>query len=80
MLLFALFNFLCALLGTILFRANDPFHFGKFGRSLATLWRIETLNDWETPMYVNMYGCEHYGYYGTAASECLACYRSRAIN
>ena len=66
-LLLLMFNYLFGLLGLILFRDNDPFHFGRLGRSFTTLWRVETLNDWETPMYVNVYGCAAYGYYGAAA-------------
>ena len=45
----------------LLFRANDPFYFGSMGRASATLWLVETLNNWEIPLYVNVYGCDQYG-------------------
>jgi hypothetical protein len=61
-LLFALFNYLFAIVGIMLFRKNDPFHFGGLWKSLATLWVVETLNNWEQPMFINVYGCAHYGY------------------
>ena len=48
----------------MLFRKNDPFHFAKLPQSWISLWRIETLNSWEHPLYINMYGCNKYGYDG----------------
>ena len=61
-LLFALFNYLFAVAGIILFRDNDSFHFGGLSKSLRTIWVVETLNNWEQPMFVNVYGCAKYGY------------------
>ena len=59
---FILFNYLFAIGGMIAFRDNDPFFFGDIMRSLSTLWMVETLNNWELPMNVNIYGCANYGY------------------
>ena len=59
---FILFNYLFAIGGMIAFRDNDPFFFGGIMRSLSTLWMVETLNNWEIPMNVNIYGCANYGY------------------
>ena len=36
----------------MLFRTNDPFHFAKLPTSWISLWRIETLNSWEHPLYM----------------------------
>ena len=56
--------FLCfyvfAILGMILFRENDPFHFGNLHISMFTLFRSSTLDDWSEILYVNMYGCDQY--------------------
>mmetsp|Transcript_48720 Transcript_48720/g.62541 ORF Transcript_48720/g.62541 Transcript_48720/m.62541 type:complete len:1036 (-) Transcript_48720:292-3399(-) len=61
-LLFALFNYLFALLGIMLFKDNDPFYFGSILHAIGTLWNVETLNNWEHPMFVNVFGCDYYGY------------------
>mmetsp|Transcript_20638 Transcript_20638/g.29626 ORF Transcript_20638/g.29626 Transcript_20638/m.29626 type:complete len:1040 (+) Transcript_20638:217-3336(+) len=56
--------FLCfyifAILGMMLFRNNDPFHFGNLHISMFTLFRCSTLDDWTEIMYVNLYGCDRY--------------------
>mmetsp|Transcript_398 Transcript_398/g.745 ORF Transcript_398/g.745 Transcript_398/m.745 type:complete len:1004 (+) Transcript_398:139-3150(+) len=56
--------FLCfyafAILGMLLFRDNDPFHFGNLHISMFTLFRCSTLDDWTEIMYVNLYGCDRY--------------------
>jgi hypothetical protein len=31
---------------------------------MGTLWLVDTLNNWEQPMFVNVYGCDLYGYGG----------------
>lgn len=41
-----LFFYLFAILGIILFRENDYFHFGQLHRAMLTLFRISTLEDW----------------------------------
>ena len=46
----------------ILFKENDPWHFGTLHDSILTLFRASTLEDWTDIMYINVYGCEYYGY------------------
>lgn len=46
----------------MMFRYNDPYHFGELHRSLLTLFRVATFEDWTDVMYINMYGCSRYGY------------------
>ena len=56
--------FLCfyvfAIGGMMLFRNNDPFHFGNLHIAMFTLFRCSTLDDWSEVLYVNMYGCDAY--------------------
>ena len=59
MILFLCF-YVFAILGMILFRDNDPFHFGNLHISMFTLFRCSTLDDWSEIMYVNMFGCDRY--------------------
>lgn len=53
-----------AILAMILFAENDPVEFGSLHISLFTLFRCATLEDWTDVMYINMYGCDKYGYVG----------------
>jgi len=53
-----------AILGIILFRGNDPWHFANLHLAMITLYRCATLEDWTDVMYINMYGCDKYGYEG----------------
>ena len=61
-----------ALVGIMLFRKNDPFHFMDLQSSFVTLWRIETFGTWEHVLLINMYGCDNYGYgvYMTLPVKC----------
>eukprot|EP01048_Picozoa_sp_COSAG05_P017512 COSAG05_NODE_2400_length_3111_cov_5.177291_1_plen_700_part_00 len=61
LLLFLVF-YLYGVLGIILFRDNDPWHFSSLDIAMLTLFRCSTLEDWTDVMYINMYGCENYGY------------------
>ncbi len=61
-IIFGLCNYLFSVLGVILFRENDPFYFGSIWKAFATIWLVETLNNWEQPMLINVYGCDQYGY------------------
>jgi len=54
--------FFFAILGCMLFKSNDPWHFQNLHVSMVTLYRCATLEDWTDVMYINMYGCEKYGY------------------
>ena len=51
-----------AIMAMILFKDNDPWHFGTLHVSMITLFRGATLEDWTDIMYINMYGCDQYGY------------------
>ena len=55
---FVVFNYLYALLGVLLFRRNDPFHFGTLARALLTVYRCETMQSWDVVMWINILGCE----------------------
>eukprot|EP00940_MAST-03C_sp_MAST-3C-sp2_P002471 g2471.t1 len=57
-----LFFYMFGILGMILFRDNDPWHFGTLHDTLLTLFRMSTLEDWTDVMYINMLGCLNYGY------------------
>ena len=61
-LILILFFYLFAILGIMLFRDNDDFHFGTLFKAMLTLFRIATFEDWTDVMYINMYGCDRYGY------------------
>ncbi|MDB4055341.1 ion transporter, partial [Akkermansiaceae bacterium] len=61
-LLFILF-YVYAVVGVILFRANDPIHFGDLWTSLLSLFRVVTLEDWTDVMYLQIYGSEGYAGY-----------------
>jgi voltage-gated sodium channel len=52
--------FVYGAIGVMIFAENDPFHFGSLPRSLLSLFRIITLEDWTDVMYQNIFG---YGYY-----------------
>jgi len=46
----------------LLFKENDPWHFGVLPTAMLTLFRCATLEDWTDVMYINMWGCDRYGY------------------
>jgi voltage-gated sodium channel len=60
-MLFLLF-YVYSILGTFLFRANDPIHFGSMARSMRTLFEVVTLEGWVQTMYIQMYGSDRFGY------------------
>ncbi|GMH84050.1 hypothetical protein TL16_g09799 [Triparma laevis f. inornata] len=60
-ILFMVF-YVFAILGMIMFAANDPWHFGTLHISMLSLFRASTFEDWTDIMYINMYGCDQYGY------------------
>jgi voltage-gated sodium channel len=51
-----------AVAAVFLFRDNDPLHFGSLQTAMLSLFRIVTLEDWTDIMYINMFGCDRYGY------------------
>ena len=63
-LLLLLLFYLFAVTGVFLFGENDPVHFRNLQLAMLTLFRVVTLEDWTDVMYIQMYGCEGYGYGG----------------
>ena len=47
-------------MGTFMFRGNDPGHFGDLGRSMTSLFRVVTLEDWTDVMYTAYHGSDVY--------------------
>lgn len=62
--LLMLLFYIYAVAAVFLWGGNDPVHFGDLQTSLLSLFRVATLEDWTDVMYINMYGCESYGYDG----------------
>jgi len=60
--LMALFNYMCSVVGIILFQANDPMHYGTLHLSMIQLFKVSTREDWSEPLFVNAYGCDQFGY------------------
>ena len=63
LLLFLLF-YVYGVAGVFLFGENDPVHFNSLQLAMVSLFRAVTLEDWTDLMYIQMYGCEAYGYEG----------------
>ena len=66
--------FVFASFAVSLFRKNDEFHFGNMRKSMLTLFRCSTLEDWSDVMYTQIYGCTAYpphpqGYTCTASEK-----------
>jgi len=55
-----MFNYIVACLGMLLLKRADPFHWGGIGRAMFTVLRVETLDSWDTMLYIGMYGCAEY--------------------
>jgi len=65
-----MFFYIFGILGMLLFKDNDPWHFGTLHISMITLFRCSTLEDWTDVMYVNHWGCQYYGYGGGLEHLC----------
>lgn len=63
-ILLMLLFYLYAVTATFFFSENDPVHFESLQLSMLSLFRTVTLEDWTDLMYINMYGCDNYGYGG----------------
>lgn len=63
-ILLLLLFYIYAVAAVFFFGANDPIHFENLQMSMLSLFRVVTLEDWTDVMYINMYGCENYGYDG----------------
>jgi voltage-gated sodium channel len=48
-----------SLVGMMLFKENDEFHFGHLMLAFNTIFRVATLDDWESVLYINVYGCSN---------------------
>ena len=57
--------YIYAVAAVFLFGKNDPVHFANLQLSLVSLFRTVTLEDWTDLMYIQMYGCDNYGYGGS---------------
>eukprot|EP00615_Pteridomonas_danica_P011765 CAMPEP_0114346930 /NCGR_PEP_ID=MMETSP0101-20121206/13474_1 /TAXON_ID=38822 ORGANISM="Pteridomonas danica, Strain PT" /NCGR_SAMPLE_ID=MMETSP0101 /ASSEMBLY_ACC=CAM_ASM_000211 /LENGTH=1430 /DNA_ID=CAMNT_0001483895 /DNA_START=53 /DNA_END=4345 /DNA_ORIENTATION=+ len=75
-ILMVVFNYIAGCMCMLCFQKNDPVHFGSVGRSMFTVFRIETLDSWDQVLYIAMYGCSKYpgGYellsnHGTSTCE-----------
>ena len=62
LIMLILVYYVFAIICMMLFRLNDPAHFGELHISMVTLFRMSTMEDWTDVMYINMYGCQKYGY------------------
>lgn len=71
MLLLLLF-YIYAVAAVFLFAENDPVHFENLEMSMLSLFRVVTLEDWTDVMYINMYGCDAYGYDANSVKPCVA--------
>ena len=74
--LITIINYIFAVGGIILFHENDPQHWHSLGAALMTVWQVETLDEWDTLMYTNMFGCNRYGYtdlsgHSTTGKDCI---------
>jgi voltage-gated sodium channel len=63
-LLLLILFYLYAVTATFMFSANDPVHFKNLQTSMLSLFRAVTLEDWTDLMYIQMMGCDKYGYAG----------------
>eukprot|EP00941_MAST-03F_sp_MAST-3F-sp1_P006176 g6176.t1 len=65
-----IFFYVWAIVGMMLFQKNDPWHFGSLHDAMISLFRATTGDDWTDIMYINMLGCEKYGYSGGLEFMC----------
>lgn len=70
--LLLLLFYIYAVAAVFLFSANDPLHFENLQMSMLSLFRIVTLEDWTDIMYINMFGCDAYGYSADSVMQCVS--------
>lgn len=58
----AILFYIYAIMGTILFKKNDPLHFGSLEQTSLSLFTAITLEDWPDLMYTQIYGSDKFGY------------------
>ncbi|MEM9193210.1 MAG: ion transporter [Myxococcota bacterium] len=66
-ILLMLLFYVYAVAGVFMWGQNDPIHFENLQIAFVSLFRAVTLEDWTDLMYIQMYGCENYGYGGSEA-------------
>ena len=66
-LLLGLLFYVYSVAAVFLFGENDPIHFNNLAIAMLSLFRVVTGEDWTDVMYINMFGCENYGYDGNEA-------------
>jgi voltage-gated sodium channel len=71
MLLLMLF-YVYAVAAVFMFGENDPMHFENLQISMLSLFRVVTLEDWTDVMYINMWGCDRYGYDDSSIRACVS--------
>jgi voltage-gated sodium channel len=69
--LLLLLFYIYAVAAVFLWGANDPVHFKDLQTAFLSLFRVATLEDWTDVMYINMFGCDAYGY-GGMMDRCTA--------
>lgn len=61
-LLLSLLFYVYSVAGVFIFGQNDPRHFGSLPIAMVSLFRLVTGDAWTDVMYINMFGCERFGY------------------
>ncbi len=54
--------YMFGVLGTFLFSANDPVHFGSLGKTFLSLFQVLTLEGWADLLRIQVMGCAQFGY------------------
>jgi voltage-gated sodium channel len=63
-LLLGMLFYLYSVAAVFIFGGNDPIHFKDLPIAMLSLFRVVTGEDWTDIMYINMFGCDQYGYGG----------------
>ncbi len=63
-LLLGMLFYVYSVAAVFLFGGNDPVHFGNLAIAMLSLFRVVTGEDWTDVMYIQMWGCDQYGYDG----------------
>jgi voltage-gated sodium channel len=62
MILMTLVYYLFAIMSIMLYGENDQPEFKNLDTAMLTLFRMSTMEDWTDVMYINMLGCDNYGF------------------
>ena len=63
-LLLGMLFYVYSVAAVFLFGGNDPVHFSNLAIAMLSLFRVVTGEDWTDVMYIQMWGCDQYGYEG----------------